>query len=191
MKHTLALLTLVIVGAIVLSAQSSTKSTDSPGSIVENFLVAVMNGDLQTPGGWRQAGGFFAHPSSMPQGQPVIVIGTDSSTQEQWVRGNHAEVVITYRELGRIDSSLRFHQPLASPRQISVKYELIRAGASGATGTANGSGPRQWRIQNGQRFVWTGTVAAAQYVSEARANTTNPVTRKNADRTLSELRKLE
>lgn len=191
MRQFVATLALLIIIVTSLPAQSATKSYDLPKATVDNFLAAVTQSDLQTSDRWERADAFFAHRGSMPQGQPMIVIGTDYSTQQVWTRGNHAEVVVTYRELGRIDSSLRFHQPLSSARQISVRYELIRVGTSGTIGAAKGSGPRQWKIQNPQRFVWAGPSAAAQYLSQARAATNNAVTQRNAERTLSQLNKLQ
>lgn len=190
MKNALGLLALVIVTAMALSAQSGTKPPDSPKTTIGNFLSAVMNGDLQTANSWEQVNAFFTHPSSMLQGQPII-IGTDYSTQQEWIRGTHAEVVVTYRELGRIDSSLGFHQSLASAKQVSVRYLLIYVSTPVTGDTAKGSGTRQWRIQNPPRLVWTGLPAAIRYVTEVRANTNDALTKKNADRTLRQLQKLQ
>ncbi|HEX5423454.1 MAG TPA: hypothetical protein VFW94_07890 [Candidatus Acidoferrales bacterium] len=154
-------------------------------------MKTAINGQLQGPEGWNQASAFFAHPSSMPQGQGKILIVKGYSTQQASIRGNHAEVVITYRELGQIDPSLRFHQPLTSARQITATYLLVYARTSANAARANGSGTRQWRIQNPPKLVWTGLPAAIRYVTEARANTNNAATKKNADGTLSQLQKLQ
>lgn len=186
MKHILGLFALVIISAVSLSAQSVMKPSESPKATVDDFLAAVMKGGLQTPNGWEQANGFFAHRRPMPDGKSITVIGADYSTQLAWARGNHAEVVVTCRELGQIDSLLRY-QPMASKRRITVRYELLLTGASARTGTAQVTGPRQWRLQNIQRAVWTGLPAAVRYVSEAQANTNNPLIKKNAERTLSQL----
>lgn len=190
MKRILGPFALVIISAVSLSAQSATKSSDSPKATVDNFLTAVMKGDLLTVDAWQQANASFAHPSSMLHGESIFIIGADYSTQLAWVRGNHAEVVVTYRELGQIDPSLRY-QPMASGRQITARYELIRMGVSDTIGTARLTGPRQWRIQSVQRGVWTGLPGAVRYVSEARANTNNSLITKNAERTLGQLNKVK
>lgn len=191
MKHSLVSFALVTIGAISLSAQTARTSGDSPRTVVDNFMRTAINGQLRGPEGWNQASAFFDHPGSMRQGQGKILIVKDYSTQQASIKGNHAEVVVTYRELGQIDPSLRFHQPLASARQISATYLLVYARTSVTASTAKESGTRQWRIQNPPRLVWTGLPAAIRYVTEARANTNDALTKKNADRTLRELSKLQ
>lgn len=188
MKRMLGSFALVIISAVSLSAQSAMKPSESPKATVDDFLAAVMQGGLQTANGWEQANGFFAHRNSVPDGKLMTVIGADYSTQLAWVRGNHAEVVVTYRELGQIDSFLRY-QLMASTRRIIARYELIRMG-SGTASAAQGTSPRQWRLQNIQRAFWTGLPGAVRYVSEAKANANSPLIKKNADITLSRKRRL-
>jgi hypothetical protein len=78
----------------------------------------------------------------------MIVIGDDTSVQEMWVRGNHAEVTVTYRELERIDSSLRYSPSDPRIPKVVRRYQLIHAAAPTGTGesTAEIPGPRGWRI---------------------------------------------
>jgi hypothetical protein len=122
----------------------------------------------------------------------MIVIGDDTSVQEMWVRGNHAEVTVTYRELGRIDSSLRYSPSDPRIPKVVRRYQLIHAAAPTGTGesTAEIPGPRGWRIQNPPAFVLIGINAAIQHVNQMRDSATSPIQKKNADTTLGQLKRL-
>jgi len=152
----------------------------------------AIDGELQTPDGWRKAGVLFAHPNSMPYGKPIIIVGDDYSTRQTWVAGTHAEVIVTYRELGRIDSSLRYSSPDSSSGKIVAAYDLILTNkGTSVLGSTTQTARAQWRIENPQRFAWTGLASAVRYVTERRGNATDPVIKRNASITLMKLRKFQ
>lgn len=122
----------------------------------------------------------------------MIVVGDDCSVREMWARGNHAEVAVTYRELGRIDSSLRYSAPDPRIRKVVRRYQLILAAAPIGTGesTVEPPGPRGWRIQNPPSFLLAGPNAAIQYVNRMRDDARSPIRKKNAEATLGQLKSL-
>lgn len=193
MKVTRNFALVVAISAVSLSAQHSTISQNSPKQVIDQFLKMVISGELQTSHGWKKADALFAHPRPMPDGKPVVVIGEDYSVRETRVAGNHAEVIVTYRELGEIDSSLHYSPPEASSRRLVAQYDLILTskGTSVTAGTAEATGARQWRIENLQRVVWMGLAAAVRYVTEIRDKSTDPLIKRNASITLMELRKFQ
>lgn len=192
MKHVLGPFALVIISALSLSAQSATTSQESPKAAIDQFLTMAINGELQTPDGWRKAGVLFAHPNSMPYGKPIIIVGDDYSTRQTWIAGTHAEVIVTYRELGRIDSSLRYSSPDPSSRKIAAAYDLILTNnGTSVLGSATQTAGAHWRIENPQRFVWTGLPAAVRYVTERRDKATDRLIKRNASITLMKLRKFQ
>ena len=157
---------------------------------MDDFLEMAINGTLQTPDGGKKAETFFAHATSMPDGS-VIVIGQDYSIQRTSVLGNHAEVIITYRELGRIDSSLRYSSPNGSSRRIVARYDLILTSKnnSAGQGATEVAAAREWRIENPQRTLWIGLDAAIKRVTEIHDRATDHTVKRNSGITLMELRK--
>ncbi|HEV2315550.1 MAG TPA: hypothetical protein VGR94_09615 [Candidatus Acidoferrales bacterium] len=191
-KQVIKIFALVLICAVSLSAQSATTSQESPKAAIDQFLTMAINGELQTPDGWRKAGVLFAHPNSMLYGKPIIIVGDDYSTRQTWIAGTHAEVIVTYRQLGRIDSSLRYSSPDPSSRKIVAAYDLILTNkGTSVLGSTTQTAGAQWRIENPQRTLWIGLKAAVVYVTEIRDKATDALTKRNASITLMKLRKFQ
>lgn len=179
MKQFIASLAVVIVSAVSLSAQTATTAQSSPKAIMAQFLVMAAGGDLQTSDGWKKASVLFAHSSQLPNAGPLVIMGEDYAVQELWARGTHAEVVVTYRSLGTIDSSLRYsYQRIAKAER---RYQLVRGGGSSNAG---------WRIQNPSGVLLIGSNAAIDYVTRMRDSANNPTLKKNAEATLQKVKAL-
>ena len=193
MKNRIIIGTIFLLSAIPLSAQSSKAPQDSPSAALDQFLTMGINGDLLAPEGWNKAGLLFVHPRPLPDGKLITVVGGDYVIHEILVRGNQAEMSVTYRDLGRMDSSLRYSLPDARSPKIVVRYHLMLIGTSAPSG-ANAretAGPREWRIESRRNPLWTGLSAAIQYVTDRSDKTTNPLVKRNAATTLMQLKKLQ
>jgi hypothetical protein len=192
MQRLLTLFACCALSAISLSAQSATPLQDSPEAAIHRFLRLASGGDLQTPKGWEQANLLFVHPTPMPEAKSTIIMGEDYTVREVWTRGSHAQVVVTYRNLGTIDSSLHYSAPDPRISKVEQRYQLIRAGAPIGAEVKGGetSGALGWRIQNPHAVFFIGPIAASQYLSLMSESANSPMLKRNADAALQRLKTL-
>lgn len=183
----------VLLSPAGIATGHSPTPADHPKAMIEQLLQIAIDGNMLTPEGWNKTGVLFMHPSPQPHDKPITVIGNDYSVREIWTRGNQAELSVTYRDLGRIDSSLRYSPPDARFPRIVVRYRLILKGepAPAGRGTGKMGGPREWRIANAQSSLWTGLNAAIRYVTEMSQKASDPVIKKNGAQTLVTLMKIK
>lgn len=189
MKRLLILFAYCVLSTISLSAQSVAPVQDSPEAVVRQFLGLATGGELQARGGWEQANALFAHSNPMPETKVTVIMGDDYKMQELWTRGNHALIIVTYRDLGRIDSSLRYRAPDPPTSRVERRYQLVRISAPINAGKKTlETGGAEWRIQNPPRLPLIGQKAAIQYVSRMHDSAKSPVVKKNAEATIRRLK---
>ncbi len=190
MKQLLIVGAFFILNATSLPGQTIATQRSSPRASLDQFLKMEINGDLLTSEGWNKVGVLLVHSHARPSDKPFTVVGENYSVHEISSRGNQADLFVTFRDLGKIDPSLRYSPPDARDPEVVVRYHLLLIGkpTPAGQGARNVAGARQWRIENPQRTLWIGLHAATQYVAEMRDKTTDPAIQKNADATLMQLK---
>ncbi|SRR5260370_260466 len=110
-------------------------------------------------------------------------------------KGNTAEVSVECEDEGRIDSALRYTPPPKArfEGQIFIIHHLVLGptpmrwyGPDGKTLIQEKmTGPEEWRIEGPPGPPWTTVNTAIRYVLEMRDKATDPILKKNADKTLA------
>jgi hypothetical protein len=205
MKRILISVLLIALGTTLLRAQSTTEQGKSPEAVVEAFWRMEINGGRLTQEGWynNAAKFFFAQPTQPPEYKNVSVVSDDFKVGNLEAGKSSAEVYGACKEFGQIDTNLRFVQRIEPvPCGISVvagkwfKYYLIlttkhwEVGPDGAA-LEQATVPAAWRIRDFQTPVYLNANAAISYVTAMRDKSSSPSIKKNADATLTTLRKLK
>lgn len=112
------------------------------------------------------------------------------------INGNTAEVVVQYGgEAGRIDSTLRYTP--SEDRAVAIVFRLDFIPTYSRTFGPDGKVMKEvpfgdeWRLEvPAQTLPWATVNTAIRYVLEVRNKTTDAAIRRNANKTLEELMKL-
>ena len=182
--------------AVIAAAASSTLAVPAPPSpmqMVEQFVKMDVEGLRLTPQGWHKADALFSRPGNPSQPKVLIVIGRHYAVSRA-ARGNMEEFYVGYEEVGRIDASLHFEPTIAAVETRSFeKYTVVLMSArpleTGGETKIEAGARHEWRIDGGQPAEMHLTaVTAMRYVSRMRAETANPILKKNAEQTIAKLR---
>lgn len=198
MKHILPIGSVLILSALSIFAQSPVNPPKSPSDIVAQFVQFEVNGGRLTTDGWHKADKFFVHPVPQPQNEKIFVIYDDYSVWKDLARikGNTAMVTVGTLPVGDIDSEFHF-KPSKYYKGYWI-YNLLLADTHWEPdlngGTIEVKGRPEWRINdsdpNMNLTVLTLTLTTAiRYVTEMRDKSTDPVIKKNADETLTILKR--
>jgi hypothetical protein len=175
-------------------AQVHKKPLKPTEKVVQQYEKVVAEGFLLTPEGWKHASRLWDSSDPYPKDGEIVVRSAGGSIGEDWVKGNRAQVETKWNDLyGRIDSALRYKPegpngegiamvqefPLVCVTQPSLKDE---PGSGGCAGEWKIAGPQQSRVAT--------IPVAIRYVSEMRDKSTDPINRKNANRTIAILKRL-
>lgn len=167
-----------------------------PREMVRYFLEWDVSGALLHPDGWLKAASFFRRYNDVQPGRlSFAVIGDDYSVDDASIQDGRADIYFGFRELGQIDSMLRWHP--ADPRvtKYAAVFHMILSDERSETGadgkiTAHRIKPPQWLIDSGPPGLWVSTKTAIDYVSSERQKVTDPSVHNNADATLATLKRL-
>jgi hypothetical protein len=208
-KPSLALAIGIPLMVLVLAARTEKATQDSPNcpiegrspnEVVDELWRMATQGELLTPDGWRRAGGFFTKPTPYLDNKVVQVRSnywgpaavTNSNNQR-------AEVFLGYLDLGKIDSALRYSDaPEPHYMKMAMNYRLVSVPGYIFTHGPDGktllykkpTGKCGWQIEGGPGPQWATVNTAIRYVLEARDRAHDEAIRKNADQTLSKLKRL-
>ncbi len=147
-----------------------------------------------TPEGWLRGDGFFSQPVPPPRKISIGLMSKDYSVEDLDVKGKHASVFWGYEYLGRINSELRYTEP--NPRTLKYQgiYHLTLTNVywelqpDGKTLKEVTTTTPEWRIDDPVTLIFLIPETAVQYVLQIRDKTTDPVIKKNADKTISKLK---
>jgi hypothetical protein len=178
------------------------KKISGPGKsaeeVVNRLWKMAMNGELLSPSGWNRASGFFTHPGPASENKGFMVMGNDWAVFTRTL-GNDIKIAVGYSDAGTIDTALRYRPPKPSEFfKTEIWYSVVpvsahEAGDRPELETAGNDTPVSsgWQIDGPPpkfpEMPWTTVNTAVRYVLEMRGKTTDPVVKKNADRTLAEL----
>jgi hypothetical protein len=211
MDRALILATVLVLEAITVSSQSRTNPAASPKDIVEQFLSMAREGTLLTPDGWDRAAALFYRPGPPPsvlghtiplppKGEIYVFddgFGVEREPVKRTATFDAVDFLVWAKPVGRIDSKLRYSRPTeAEMRSYKPAYlfhlvltnKYWKLGPDGKL-LEETTGPPEWRISP-QLSLWTTVNPAILYVRKMRDKTTDPVIKKNADKTLAILKKL-
>ncbi len=158
-------------------------------------------GTRLTRDGCRKTDHFLVRPSVAPP-DTVSIVSEDFEVHETAIKQDSAKLYLYFpRFYGSLDSTLRFEPALkGAPGGGIIKegatadYSLVLAEKHwevepDGRELKEATGAPQWRIESSQ--VGTISLATAiRYVTEMRDKSTDPAIRKNAEQTLTKLKKL-
>ena len=189
------LIALVFVSGTVAN-QTPQAREQSPRDVAEQYQRMIADGSLLTSEGWSKANEIFLHPSPPPRDKVVMVTSKRGQLDERWIKNNQAEVdEWGIYNLGRIDSKLRYEpSPKTKSDWTVYVYHLVltdKHGDHGAEGqpAMEVAGPREWKLDGSQSVRWATVDAAIRYVTTMRDKSTDAIVKKNAERTLSTLKR--
>lgn len=160
--------------------------------VVIQYEKFVEDGAFLRADGWQRAGRLFEQVDVFPPNGTIYLTDTGGILAEDWRRGDEADVETKWTDyFGTIDPRLRYKAPpydlpMAVSFRLAYSNKYREANRGGKVREL--LGPWQWRIE-GRMQRWTTVNKAIDYVTLMRQQTTDPVIRRNADRTLTALRK--
>lgn len=187
--------------ALCSFAQSSAERGGSPKEVVELFLKADATGERLTIEGQRRAAAFFERPSPVSRSQ-TLTVGTCEMTGQVIVTGDRAEVWTEGDLWGTIDPTARFSPSVPGPDGRSAGPVLLRCQfilvfsdtywelAPDGLSLKQTKGKAAWRIESTNWGPQLSLATAVRYLTGLRDKSGNPAVRKNAEKSLAELRGL-
>jgi len=195
---------LVVTALAFLVVASSTSGQDvyprgrkpTPTEVVvQKYAELIVQGALLTPEGWQKAGRLFTDSKPYPAYGKIELL-SPRIVGEDWVKGENAQVETKWGNYdGSIDSSLRYIQPTypVSMGGLLLKLQFVH---QQRTTTSNGAtaskivAPPVWKIEGALGYRSASVQAAIVYVAKKRDETTDPVIRQNAEKTLGILKRM-
>lgn len=170
----------------------------SQTEVVDEVWRIATQGGLLTPDGWSKACSFYTNPVPFPGNKEILIVSNEWGPAYD-LKGDGMQIEVGYADRGKIDSELRYTPPRKTEfvgtafqyHLIAVPSYVVTYGPDGKTVIEKRpAGYRGWAIQGSPGTPWTTVNTAIRYVLEKRAATSDPVTRRNADATLTQLLKL-
>ncbi len=170
---------LACVVAIAASAQSVPRSDRKATSlVVVRHEILVSNGALLTPEGWKKAAALYESGAPYPAYGSIFLKSTGGVLGETWRQGDSAEVQTKWTDaLGTIDSNLKYNPPHNACGSIFV-FSLVLKN-------------RQWKLNGRLHQRMATREQALRYVTEMRDRTGDPAIKRNADKTIIILKRLQ
>ena len=174
---------LVFVAAAFCNAQSSSPPTKSPKTVVEEFWKMDTEGGRLTEAGWRAADRFFVRPIEPPEDKVILVIDKDFSVL----------IVGGIGTVWKLNPQMQMSVFLDQLKEFFVNQLVLtnkhwEFAPDHRTLKEVGNAP-EWRLEKESNYVYLTVGTAIRYLSQIRDSTTDPVIKKNADRTLEVLRR--
>jgi hypothetical protein len=184
------------------AAQSPSNPYEKPLEVVEQFANMTRAGTLMTPDGLSKASLLFTSAKPPVINDHITVVNVQGLDGEEPLkrsaRPDALDFLVAAIPHGTVDAKLRYSPP-PDDKYHSFESEYIfhiiltdkywRLGPNGSAPTLV-TGTKQWRIDM-PYWRWTDVRGAIRYVTQMRDKTNNPVIKKNADKTLAILAKLE
>jgi hypothetical protein len=179
---------------ILSLAQYSSDQTKSPKEVVKEFWKMDAAGGRLTDEGWRAADRFFVRPIEPPKGKTVCVFDHGFSVSFERIKDDTAEVVVdTPGRVWKIDPKMRLGICGSDQGKEFWVTKLVLTGkhwefAPDRRTLMEVSGAPEWRLEREGNYVYVTREIAIQYLSQIRDNTTDPIVKRNSERTLAILR---
>jgi hypothetical protein len=183
---------LVLLAGTGLWMRQSTSQGDSPKEVVEQFVGMEVQGQRLTKAGWQRASVFLVRPDPIPAYPKVFVIGQSFTTWEPVFEANglRARVDVEVVPKGHIDSKVGFMPVGQTFQKSNVVFHLSYEARREEVGGAEVSEPARWRIEGPNDTVMLSVSAAIRHVRRIADSSKDPLIRKNAAETLTNLENL-
>jgi hypothetical protein len=166
--------------------------------VVVQYEKFVGTGALLTPEGWNRAEKLYVESVAFPPNGEISLMTIGGSLGEMSLNGDRAEVETKWTDyFGTIDSALRYKQPHTEvPVSMTVyQFRLVYTNKHRRIGKNGGTlkevvGPWEWKIEQPGMSRWTTVDRALEYVTMMREKTEDPVIQRNAEKTISALKRL-
>jgi hypothetical protein len=194
-KAVLLILSMSTVATVAQAPQSSRKATER---VVRQYEKLIVDGALLTPEGWKKTSRIFGRSNPYPKDGEVLLTSQAGLIGENWVHGDRAEVERKWTDFrGSIDSGLCYKPAMPTSDVIPaiLDYSLVFTNRhidieeGGATREVLGTWG--WKIEGPQSERWATVEKAIIYVREMRDKSDDPAVKKNANRTIAILKRLE
>ena len=188
-------------------AQTSSGRERSAKQVVELFRKMDSHGERLTTEGWLKVAALFVRPDPLPRERTFTVV-TGEIVGQEVITGNHAEVWTECTEWGTIDPMARFSrvigsaapingpgEPMEGPMMMRQPYKLVFTDSYWELTRDGGSlkevkGNAAWRIESFDPGRHVAMETAIRYLTTLSNKSSDPVTRKNAARSIAALRRL-
>jgi hypothetical protein len=144
--------------------------TASPDAVIRKYWNFISSGDLLNSNGWSKANPLFVHTPKEPNAPDIFVVSDDYSIWKPKIRGTVAEVMVGYREIGFLDSQMRFHATNSSLKSgVLYRLELVNVGHDPRVKSL------EWQITNPRGGRSATVTATLRYLEEEMRKTTDPL----------------
>jgi hypothetical protein len=199
MKHLLPTSMILLLCSATLAQQPSGCQGKEPREVVEKYWRAATRGEFLSKDGWAKQAGFFSGSPS-PNSGVIYVISDDWEVGPVTATGNRAQVIVDVEPEGQIDSSLHYTAPSRTDAVkqgtlnrltcAPTRYTDFKVENNELTPNKTVEGPSAWQLEGSPKDVLATVNAAIRHVLEIQRTTKDPLIRKNADETLSQLLRL-
>jgi hypothetical protein len=166
--------------------------------VIAKYERLVEIGALLTPDGWKAVSALFASSQPYPVNGKIFLMSTGGALGENWARENTAEVETKWTDyFGNIGADLKYTPPAAPHVTMTVYQFQLQLTTKHQDLDSRGrliserTGPLQWKIEGPLKVRWATPRGALAYVIKMHDTTEDPVLRKNAERTILILKKLQ
>lgn len=214
----LSILTFLFVCLPPASGQAPA-SPKSPKEVLQAYRKMDAEGERLTASGWYATARFFVKPGRRPQHYVLAVIESERVTDpDPWFKGgsNRVQLGVACSEVGQIDASGRFTTLVApsligpsgrslglpgtpqihGPAAIVRIYDLVLTNTRWEFGLRREGlrevkGPPEWRIVTFELEPVVTVKAAVRYLEQLRDESSSEIIKKNADKSIAILRRLQ
>jgi hypothetical protein len=156
--------------------------------VLEQFCELDAKGQL-SPQGWQKLARLFTQPGA-PQTDSIVVV-RDFVVSLPNEKDGRAEFYVEYIRLGTIDSS-RARLSLLPPIKVRAGFHTVKSLGSDVNAAGKASPANvEWRIEGSPPEPHLSVESAIAYLSVLRNRSPDGSVKKNAERSISVLRKLE
>jgi len=158
--------------------------------LIKRYEKLVAEGSLLTPDGWSRASILFDRSDAYPADGEIQLISGPGIIAETQRNGDLAEVGTKWGDYyGTIDSHLRYKPPAPEGRiMLEESFSVVFVHRSpDAAVTAGNSG--QWLIKGPLHMRSADIRHAIRYVEGMRDQSNDPVIRRNAEKTITALKR--
>ena len=185
---------IAVLTGIALVAIAGARSKYAPGSprgLLEHFCELDAKGTQLTSEGWKQIAELFTNPKVPPR--KTVVVIRDFVVSRPSLKDTRAEFYVEYVQLGKIDPShARFSHVL--PLKVRAEFFVVmmeRPNSKSPGQNDQSVGSPNWQIEGAPPEPHLTTDSAIAYLTSLRDEAPDPSTRKNAERGISALRRLQ
>jgi hypothetical protein len=198
MRRMCALISTLLFVANSAVAQTPKSNGKPTEKVVVQYEKLVGTGAFLTPQGWNRAAKLYVESAAFPPNGEISLMTIGGSLGEMSVNGDRAEVETKWTDyFGTIDSALRYKPPQneVPVTMTAYQFRLVYTNKHRDIGN-NGEtlkevvGPWEWKIVQPRMSRWTTVDRALEYVTMMREKTDDPVIQRNAEKTISALKRL-